>query len=334
MIGDRCLSDLPKVLVVGGAGYIGSHMVKYLDKMGAVITVLDNLSTGHRDLITAGEFIEGDLGDEALLNSVFERRDIDVVMHFAASSLVAESVADPLKYYTNNISRTASLLSAMQRHDIKHFIFSSTAAVYGEPDELPITENTSTNPSNPYGATKLAVERMLRDCDTGFGLKSICLRYFNACGADDSATIGERHQPETHLIPLVLQVAAGLREHISVFGHDYETEDGTCIRDYIHVNDLAQAHYQAMMKLLNGAESITYNLGNSAGFSVRQVVEQARMVTAKEIKVVEAARRRGDPAVLVADSAKARRELGWQPQYESLSTMIASAWAWHQRDFS
>jgi len=327
------LSNLPRVLVVGGAGYIGSHMVKDLDKKGTVITVLDNLSTGHRDLVTAGEFIEGDLGDQALLDTVFASRDIDVVMHFAASSLVGESVIDPLKYYTNNVSRTANLLSAMQRHEIKHFIFSSTAAVYGEPDELPITEQTTTNPTNPYGATKLAVERMLRDCDAGFGLKSICLRYFNACGADDSATIGERHEPETHLIPLVLQVAAGLREHISIFGNDYETEDGTCLRDYIHVNDLAQAHYQAMIKLLEGGESNLYNLGNSTGFSVRQVIDQVRLVTGKEIKVVDAPRRAGDPAVLVADSTKARQELGWQPQYESLSMMIETAWSWHQRDF-
>ncbi|MBL4851545.1 MAG: UDP-glucose 4-epimerase GalE [Gammaproteobacteria bacterium] len=325
---------MPRVLIVGGAGYIGSHMVKYLGKKGAVITVLDNLSTGHRDLVTAGEFIEGDLGDQALLDTVFASRDIDVVMHFAASSLVGESVIDPLKYYTNNVSRTANLLSAMQRHEIKHFIFSSTAAVYGEPDELPITEQTTTNPTNPYGATKLAVERMLRDCDAAFGLKSICLRYFNACGADDSATIGERHQPETHLIPLVLQVAAGLREHISVFGNDYETEDGTCLRDYVHVNDLAQAHYQAMMKLLDGGESNLYNLGNSTGFSVRQVIDQVSLVTGKKINVVDAPRRVGDPAVLVADSTKARRELAWQPQYESLSMMIETAWSWHQRDSS
>ena len=328
------MSGLPKVLVVGGAGYIGSHMVKYLDKKGAGITVLDNLSTGYRDLVTAGEFIEGDLGDQALLEGIFERYDIDVVMHFAASSLVGESVTDPLKYYTNNVSRTACLLSAMQSCEIRNFIFSSTAAVYGEPAELPITENTTTNPTNPYGATKLAVERMLRDCDAGFGLKSICLRYFNACGADDSATIGERHQPETHLIPLVLQVAAGLREYIHVFGNDYETDDGTCLRDYVHVNDLAQAHYQAMMKLLGGAESNIYNLGNSAGFSVREVIDQVRWVTGKEINVVDAPRRIGDPAVLVADSAKARRELGWQPQYESLSTMIETAWSWHQHDFT
>jgi len=320
------------ILVTGGAGYIGSHMVKYLDKMGASITVLDNLSTGHRDLVTAGELIEGDLGDQALLDALFEKRDIDVVMHFAASSLVGESVTDPLKYYTNNVSRTANLLSSMQRNDVKHFIFSSTAAVYGEPDELPITENTSTNPTNPYGATKLAVERMLRDCDVAFGLKSICLRYFNACGADDSATIGERHQPETHLIPLVLQVAAGVRDHISVFGDDYETIDGTCVRDYIHVNDLAQAHYQAMTKLLAGVESNIYNLGNSAGYSVRQVIDEVRSVTGRGIKVLDAPRRAGDPAVLVANSSKARQALGWQPQYESLSTMIETAWAWHQCD--
>ena len=326
------MSSLPRVLVVGGAGYIGSHMVKYLDKMGASITVLDNLSTGHRDLVTAGELIEGDLGDQALLDALFEKRDIDVVMHFAASSLVGESVTDPLKYYTNNVSRTANLLSSMQRNDVKHFIFSSTAAVYGEPDELPITENTSTNPTNPYGATKLAVERMLRDCDVAFGLKSICLRYFNACGADDSATIGERHQPETHLIPLVLQVAAGVRDHISVFGDDYETIDGTCVRDYIHVNDLAQAHYQAMTKLLAGVESNIYNLGNSAGYSVRQVIDEVRSVTGRGIKVLDAPRRAGDPSVLVANSSKARQALGWQPQYESLSTMIETAWAWHQCD--
>lgn len=320
------------VLVVGGAGYIGSHMVKYLAARGLAVVVLDNLSTGYRDLVSAGEFIEGDLGDESLLDKIFSRYPVDVVMHFAASSLVAESVSNPLKYYINNVARTATLLSVMQRHDIRRFIFSSTAAVYGEPERVPISETQRCLPSNPYGASKLAVERMLHDCDGAFGLKSICLRYFNACGADDSATIGERHCPETHLIPLVLQVAAGVREHISIFGDDYATADGTCVRDYIHVNDLAEAHYLAMEKLLDGACSGVYNLGNSHGYSVRQVVESACEVTGKTIKAVNAPRRSGDPAVLVADSTKARRELGWTPHYESLAVMIDSAWRWHQRD--
>ncbi len=328
------MSDKPSVLVVGGAGYIGSHMTKYLDGKGVKVTVLDNLSTGHRDLVTAGEFVEGDLGDQELLTRLFDNNQFDVVMHFAASSLVGESVSDPLKYYTNNVARTTLLLKAMQQHKVGRFIFSSTAAVYGEPEQLPITEQSRTQPTNPYGATKLAVERMLKDCDEAFGLKSICLRYFNACGADESATIGERHQPETHLIPLVLQVAAGVREHISIFGKDYPTEDGTCLRDYIHVNDLAQAHYLAMEKLLDGAESSVYNLGNSNGYSVKEVIEEARKVTGKDIAVVDAPRRAGDPAVLVAESDKARAELGWQPQYESLAIMIETAWSWHQHDFS
>lgn len=328
------VSDKPSVLVVGGAGYIGSHMTKYLDDKGVKVTVLDNLSTGHRDLVTAGEFVEGDLGDQELLTRLFDDNQFDVVMHFAASSLVGESVSDPLKYYTNNVARTALLLKAMEQHEVKRFIFSSTAAVYGEPKQLPITEESNTSPTNPYGATKLAVERMLKDCDEAFGLKSICLRYFNACGADESATIGERHQPETHLIPLVLQVAAGVRESISIFGNDYPTKDGTCLRDYVHVNDLAQAHYLAMQKLLDGAKSNVYNLGNSNGYSVKEVIEEVRKVTGKDIAVVDAPRRAGDPAVLVAESDKARAELGWQPQYESLAIMIETAWSWHQHDFS
>ena len=319
---------------MGGAGYIGSHMVKYLDKQGVKITVLDNLSTGHHDLLTAGDFVEGDLGDSELLADLFRTKEIDVVMHFAASSLVGESVSDPLKYYKNNVASTANLLSAMVENNVKKFIFSSTAAVYGEPKQLPITEDSETSPTNPYGSSKLAVEGMLRDCDRAYGLKSICLRYFNACGADDSAEIGERHQPETHLIPLVLQAAIGVRDSISIFGNDYPTEDGTCLRDYVHVNDLAQAHYLAMQKLLEGGDSNVYNLGNSTGYSVRQVIDEACKVTLKEIKVVEAPRRAGDPAVLVAESHKARELLGWVPKYESLSTMIETAWQWHQRDLA
>ena len=319
---------------MGGAGYIGSHMVKYLDKQGVKITVLDNLSTGYHDLLTAGDFVEGDLGDSELLADLFRTKEIDVVMHFAASSLVGESVSDPLKYYKNNVASTANLLSAMVENNVKKFIFSSTAAVYGEPKQLPITEDSETSPTNPYGSSKLAVEGMLRDCDRAYGLKSICLRYFNACGADDSAEIGERHQPETHLIPLVLQAAIGVRDSISIFGNDYPTEDGTCLRDYVHVNDLAQAHYLAMQKLLEGGDSNVYNLGNSTGYSVRQVIDEACKVTLKEIKVVEAPRRAGDPAVLVAESHKAREQLGWVPKYESLSTMIETAWQWHQRDLA
>ncbi len=320
------------ILVVGGAGYIGSHMAKDLLETGHEVVILDDLSTGHRDLIPGGSFIEGSLGDAALLDRIFSKNRIDAVMHFAAFALVGESVEQPLKYYQNNVSATTELLSAMVRHDVKRFIFSSTAAVYGEPVEIPITEDHPKNPTNPYGASKIAVERMLKDCDSAYGLKTISLRYFNASGAHESGQIGEKHQPETHLIPLILKVATNENKNIMIFGTDYPTLDGTCVRDYIHVSDLAQAHLLSLNALMAEGESAVYNLGNSRGYSVREVIELARKMTGHPIPVVETDRRPGDPATLIASSDKIKRELGWKPQYEDLEKIIQTAWKWHQKE--
>ena len=320
------------ILVVGGAGYIGSHMVKDLLDTGYHVVTLDDLSTGHRELVLGGEFIEGGLGDAVLLDKLFSTHKVSAVMHFAAFSLVGESVEKPLKYYRNNMAATAELLDSMIRHNVKRFIFSSTAAVYGEPVDLPITESHPCNPTNPYGASKIAVERMLKDCDSAYGLKYISLRYFNAAGADKSGTIGERHHNETHLIPLVLEVAAGRRENIKIFGANYPTSDGTCIRDYIHVNDLTGAHLLALNSLLSGGDSAVYNLGNNRGYSVREVIELARKVTGKPIPAIEADKRPGDPAVLIASSDKIKKNLGWKPEYEDLETIIQTAWKWHQKE--
>lgn len=322
------------VLVVGGAGYIGSHMVKALSVSGYRVIVLDNLSTGHRDFVDSAEFIPGTINDRSLLDSLFSTRRIDSVMHFAAHSLVGESVQDPLSYYWNNIAGTVSLLEAMVRFDVNKFIFSSTAAVYGEPEAVPISEDHPCNPTNPYGVTKLTVERLLTDCDRAYGLKYISLRYFNAAGADPGGLIGERHQPETHLIPLVLKVALGEMPYIRIFGTGYPTPDGTCVRDYIHVNDLAKAHLLALRALSAGSGSCIYNLGNSKGYSVREVIELSRNISGHPIPVVESGNRTGDPAVLVAASDRIRRELGWQPEYEDLESIIRSAWKWHQLERS
>jgi len=321
-----------KILVVGGAGYIGSHMVKDLLDAGYPVMVLDDLSTGHRELLTGGDFVEGNLGDSDLLDRLFSTHRISTVMHFAAFSLVGESMENPLKYYHNNTASTTTLLRAMIRHGIKRFIFSSTASVYGEPVQLPITETHPCNPNNPYGASKLAVERILQDCDSAYALKTISLRYFNAAGADESGTIGEQHTPETHLIPLILKVASGERENIKVFGTDYPTPDGTCIRDYIHVSDLTRAHLLALEYLLGGGESGVYNLGNNRGYSVRDVIDMARNVTGKPIPAIEADRRQGDPATLIAGSDKIKESLGWKPRYEDLETIIETAWRWHQKN--
>lgn len=320
------------ILIIGGAGYIGSHMVKDMLQAGYDAIVLDNLSKGHRDAVPNGIFYEGDLGNASLLDKIFSSYKISAVMHFAAYSLVGESVQRPLVYYRNNISQTIELLDAMFRHDVQHFIFSSTAAVYGEPIKLPIREDHPCQPSNAYGATKLAVERMLADCSRAYGLKYVSLRYFNAAGADISGTLGERHDPETHLIPLILQVAGGQRENIQIFGTDYPTPDGTCLRDYVHVSDLTQAHLLALESLLNGGDSAIYNLGNSKGLSVQDVIKTAREVTGHSIPVITSNRRAGDPAVLVADSEKIRRDLGWQPRFENLKTIIETAWAWHRKE--
>ena len=319
------------ILVVGGAGYIGSHMVLDLLQAGHEVVALDNLSRGHRDLLVGGIFVEGDLGDAALLDRVFTQHRISAVMHFAAFSLVGESVSKPLDYYRNNVSNTVELLAAMARHRVRYFIFSSTAAIYGEPRAAkPLLENDPCLPTNPYGATKFAVERMLADNAAASDFRFVSLRYFNAAGADPSGRIGERHYPETHLIPLVLKVATGERESIQIFGTNYPTLDGTCIRDYVHVCDLVQAHLLALEQLFNGGGSAVYNLGNNRGYSVREVIEMAMRITKHPILAVEADRRPGDPAFLVADSNKVRRELGWQPRYESLETIIETAWNWHR----
>jgi len=304
-------------------------MVKDLLRAGYEVVTMDNLSTGHRELLPGGIFYEGNLGDGKLLDRIFSEYQISAVMHFAAFSLVGESMQNPLAYYRNNIAETIELIAAMVRHNVKYFIFSSSAAVYGEPVEIPIKEDHPCNPTNPYGATKVSVEQLLNDCDYAYGLKSVSLRYFNAAGADESGEIGELHEPETHLIPLVLKAATGEQKNIKIFGTDYPTHDGTCIRDYIHVSDLTQAHLLALEALLSGEGSSVYNLGNSKGYSVRKVIELAEKISGKTIRTVEVERRPGDPAELVAASDKIRQDLGWKPEYEDLETIITTAWNWH-----
>jgi len=320
-----------KILVVGGAGYIGSHMVLMLAGAGHAVVTLDDLSEGHRGAVLAGEFVEGSIADSALLDRVFTTHRFDGVMHFASFIQVGESVQQPAKYYRNNFVNTLVLLDAMVRHDIKRFIFSSTAAIYGEPEYVPIDEAHPCKPINPYGRSKWMVEQALQDYDRAYGLKSICLRYFNAAGADPEGRIGELHEPESHLIPLVLQAAAGRRDHIAVFGSDYDTPDGTCIRDYIHVMDLCAAHLLALDRLHAGADSDAFNLGNGAGASIREVIAVAERVTGHRIPVVEAARRAGDPARLVANPQKAFAALGWKPQRADLAIIVGDAWNFHRR---
>jgi UDP-glucose 4-epimerase len=306
-------------------------MVKALLEAGHQPITLDNLSKGHRELLPGGAFIQGDIANDQLLDKIFQKQRVDAVMHFAAFIEVGESVAQPMKYFRNNAAATMALLDAMVRNEVKRFIFSSTAAVYGEPQYTPIDEDHPCQPTSPYGEAKRFVETMLPRLDDAHGLRFVSLRYFNAAGADPSGTIGERHQPESHLIPLVLDAAAGKRPHISIFGTDYNTPDGTCVRDYIHVNDLVSAHLLALNHLVRGGASKTFNLGNSSGYSVRQVIDTAAEVTGKSIHVIETGRRPGDPAVLVADSAKIKKELGWQPAYEDLGKIIRTAWNWTQR---
>jgi UDP-glucose 4-epimerase len=317
----------PNILVVGGAGYIGSHMVKRLGQLGCRVTTFDNLSGGYRDAVTCGEFVEGDLADRSLLDELFAGQRFDAVMHFASFIQVGESVLQPAKYYRNNFVNTLQLLDAMTLAGVDKFIFSSTAAIFGEPDYSPIDEAHPKRPINPYGRTKLMVEDLLADYDTAYGLKSVCLRYFNAAGADPEGQLGERHEPESHLIPLVLQAASGRRPHVSVYGRDYDTPDGTCIRDYIHVSDLCDAHWLAVQSLLDGAGSQAYNLGNGAGFSVQEVIATAERVTQRTIPVVNAPRRGGDAARLVADSRLAREILNWCPRHAALDEIVAHAWA-------
>lgn len=303
-----------RILVLGGAGYIGSHTALELVRAGEDVIVADNLVTGHREAIPAGaKFYQGDLHDFAFLDNLFQQEQIDAVIHFAAYSLVGESVTNPLKYYDNNLCGTRVLLEAMVKNHVDKIVFSSTAATYGEPEHIPILETDRTLPTNPYGETKLAMEKMFHWTANAHGLRYVSLRYFNACGADASGTIGEAHNPESHLIPLILQVPNGKREAISIYGTDYDTPDGTCIRDYIHVTDLAQAHILAVQYLQNGGESSIFNLGNGVGYSVREVIETARKVTGHPIPAVETPRRAGDPARLVASSEKAKAVLGWKP---------------------
>jgi UDP-glucose 4-epimerase len=321
------------ILVTGGAGYIGSHAALALKKAGYSVIILDNLSYGHQEIVDdvlQVKLVIGDTSDRSLLDELFTTHKIDAVMHFAAYIAVGESVNEPGKYYTNNVASTLNLLTAMLAHGINKIVFSSTCAVYGMPKEVPMTENHPHNPLSPYAASKDMVERILTDFDTAFKLKSVAFRYFNACGADPGGSLGEDHTPETHLIPLALLTALKKRESLYILGTDYDTPDGTCVRDYIHVNDLADAHVLGLEYLLSGGESEIFNLGNGNGFSVREVIETAREVTRLEIPVLESDRRLGDAPILVGSSEKVRTKLGWNPNYADLKTIISHAWQWHQ----
>lgn len=319
------------VLVCGGAGYIGSHVVKALLKEGEKVIVIDNLITGHANAVDKrAELLVGDLRDEKFLDDVFEKHQIEGVIDFAAFSLVGESMGEPLKYFENNFYGTLCLLKAMQKYKVNNIVFSSTAATYGEPDAIPILETNTAFPTNPYGESKLCVEKMLKWCDQAYGIKYTALRYFNVAGAHESAEIGEAHTTETHLIPIILQVALGKREKIGIYGDDYPTQDGTCIRDYIHVMDLADAHLLALQRLKQGGESNIYNLGNGEGFSVKEVIEVCRKATGHPIPAEILSRRSGDPARLIASSEKAMHGLKWKPQYHTLEQIVESAWKWHQ----
>ncbi|MGE5614794.1 MAG: UDP-glucose 4-epimerase GalE [Bacillota bacterium] len=318
------------ILVTGGAGYIGSHTAIELLEANEDVIIVDNLQKGHKGAVKGGKFYQGDLRDDAFLDRVFGENEIEEVIHFAADSLVGESVQDPLKYYNNNVVSTLRLLGKMKEYGVRRLVFSSTAATYGEPENIPILETDRTLPTNPYGETKLAVERALKWADAAYGIKYASLRYFNAAGAHVSGEIGEDHKPETHLIPIVLETALGKRDSVQVFGDDYDTPDGSCIRDYIHVTDLAVAHILALKSLREGSGSGIYNLGNGKGFSVKEVVRIAREVTGVKIKETIAPRRAGDPAVLVASSEKIRNELKWEPGYDDLAVIIETAWRWHK----
>ena len=319
------------ILVTGGAGYIGSHTIKALLARGYRVVALDNLSAGRREFVLCEDFVEADLLDRPALEEVFRDYPIRSVIHFAAKTAVGESVENPEIYYYNNVVGTLNLLSAMRAHGVKEIVFSSSAAVYGDPEALPIPEDHPKRPKSPYGRTKLMMEEILSDYARAYGIKHVCLRYFNAAGSDPEGVIGEWHDPETHLIPIVLEAALGLRDHVEIFGTDYGTPDGTCIRDFIHVVDLAEAHVLALERLREGAASPAYNLGTGVGHSVREVIETCERVTGREIPVVEGPRRPGDPPALVADPTRARRELGWEPRFASLEEIVATAWRWMLR---
>ncbi|MDI6644032.1 MAG: UDP-glucose 4-epimerase GalE [Methanobacteriaceae archaeon] len=319
------------ILITGGAGYIGSHLNKKASAEGYETVVLDNLIYGHKDFLKWGNFHKVDLADVDALRSIFQKYEIDAVMHFAAFTNVGESVSDPQKYYQNNLKNTINLLQVMLENHVKKFIFSSTCATYGLPNKIPITEDHPQNPINPYGKAKLMVEKILEDYSNAYNLKYVSLRYFNAAGADPDVEIGEWHLPETHLIPLVLDAAMGRRDHVKIFGTDYDTPDGTCIRDYIHVMDLADAHLKALQYLEDEKRSEVFNLGNGNGFSVREVIKKSEKVTGKPISIIETDRRPSDPPVLIGSSIKAGKILNWHPKYKNLEKIIESAWKWHQK---
>jgi UDP-glucose 4-epimerase len=320
------------ILVVGGAGYIGSHIVKYLQDLGEEVIVVDNLQKGHRESIDVNFFYQIDIRDKDKLSKVFKKHSIDTVIHFAANSLVGESMEKPLDYYNNNVYGMQCLLEIMKDFNVKRIVFSSSAAIYGEPNKIPILESCNATPTNTYGETKLAMEKMMKWVDNAYGIKYVSLRYFNAAGAHPSGVIGEDHSPETHLIPLVLQVPLGKRDKIYIFGDDYATKDGTCIRDYIHVLDLASAHYLSVKYLNDNNPSSTFNLGSGEGFSVREIIEVARKITGNSIPAEVKERRVGDPAVLIASSEKAKKILNWQPKYNSIEKIITDAWNWHKNN--
>lgn len=321
------------ILVLGGAGYVGSHAVYELIDQGYDVVVVDNLQTGHRDAVhPKAVFHEGDIRNYAFLSGVFQQENIEAVIHFAASSLVGESMKNPIQYFDNNVYGTQVLLQVMSEFGVKHIVFSSTAATYGEPEQVPITEEMPTSPTNAYGETKLTMEKLMKWCDEAYGVQYVSLRYFNVAGAREDGVIGEDHSPETHLIPLVLQVALGQRESISIFGDDYDTHDGTCIRDYIHVRDLIDAHILALQYLQGGGKSNIFNLGSSQGFSVHEIVEAAREVTGHAILVKVVERRAGDPSKLIASSQKAKALLKWSPKRTSIHQVIGDAWNWHHNN--
>ena len=322
------------ILVTGGAGYIGSHTIKALLERGYRVVALDNLSVGHREFVLCEDFVQADLLDRAALERVFEKYPIRSVIHFAARTAVGESVENPEIYYYNNVVGTLNLLSAMRAHGVDEIVFSSSAAVYGDPEVLPIPEDHPKRPKSPYGKTKLMMEEILSDYSHAYRIKYVALRYFNAAGSDPEGEIGEWHDPETHLIPIVLEAAYGIRDHVEIFGTDYPTPDGTCIRDFIHVVDLAEAHVLALEKMREGKANTAYNLGTGVGHSVREVIEACKKVTGRDFKVVDGPRRPGDPPALVADPTKAKRELGWEPRYTDLEEIISTAWAWMQKLYS
>ncbi len=319
-----------KVLIIGGAGYIGSHIVKRVLERGMQTIVFDNLQTGHREAVIGGTFIQGDIGDERILQEIFAAHEIDSVIHMAADCLVGDSMKDPLKYFNNNVSKGLNLLGAMLKHNVNKMVFSSSAAVYGNPTRVPIEEDSPPLPVNPYGETKLIFEKILESCKVAHGLQYISLRYFNAAGADPDGLIGEDHHPETHLIPTVLMALLKKGRKVPIYGTDYDTPDGTCIRDYIHIVDIAEAHILALEALHGGEGSDIFNLGNGKGFSVKQIIQMASTVTGRTIPVIETQRRPGDPPILIASSEKIGRKLGWFPRYEKLEDIIATAWRWHR----